>query len=386
MEQKTKKILFLICFSVMLLPFLQLCTNIVESAGLYGDYTNSPDVNFSWAKWWDGSYQQGKAAYVNDQGGFRRDLVRANNQVDYWLFKKLHCNSVVLGKNNCLYQPDYINAYYGRDFIGKDSALHQIMKLKAIQDTLARMGKTLVLAYSPCKAFYYPDDFPDDLKCTKAGPTNYQTFLQLADSLHLNQIDFNAWFLKIKQTSKDVLYPREGIHWSVYGALLAADSLTRYMEQLRHTKMQHMGWTSLRHSSRSEDTDEDVFKALNLIFPIYTDTFTYPEMVFKEDSTRTKPKVIYIGDSFCINWIHDNYMQFSNTNWEFWFYFHQIINQNNRDNPDGWIPINNYDWIGKIKSTDCIVIMYTSHNLHQLGNGFIEQAYAYFYPERINIK
>ncbi len=380
MEQKIKNILFRICFTVMLLPFLQLCTNAIDSAGLFGDYTNSPDVIFTWAKWWNGSYQQGKSAYVNDQGGFRRDLVRTNNQVDYWLFKKLHCNSVVLGKNQNLYQPDYINAYYGRDFIGKDSALHQMIKLKAIQDTLSRLGKTLILAYSPCKAFFYPDDYPDELKGPHIAPTNYQTFLHLADSLKLNQVDFNAWFVHMKETSKEVLYPRQGIHWSVYGALLAADSLTRYIEQLRQIKMQHMALNNLRHSSRSEDTDEDVFKALNLIFPIYTDNFTYPEIVFKEDSTRTKPKVIYIGDSFCINWIHDNYMQFSNTNWEFWFYFHQVINQDNRDKSENWIPMNSYDWKNKIKNADCIVIMYTSHNLHELGNGFIEQSYDYFYP------
>lgn len=383
MEQKTKKILFLICLVIMLMPFLQLCFDVISSAGLYGDYTNSPDIAFTWAKWWDGSYQRGKSDYLNDQGGFRRDLVRSNNQVDFSLFRKLHCNSVVLGKNNCLYQPDYINAFYGRDYIGHDSALHQFIKLKAIQDTFARMGKSLIIAWSPCKAFFYPDDYPDDLKGPHVAPTNYSTFLHLADSLHLNQIDFNAWILGLKKTSKELLYPKQGIHWSVYASLLAADSLTRYTEQLRHIQMPHMTWTIEKHTTKAEYTDDDVFRALNLIFPVTSETFTYPEVVFKDDATKTKPKVIYIGDSFCINWIHNNYMQFSNTNWEFWFYFHQVINQENRDSPDQWISVSNYDWVNKMKNADCIVMMYTSHNLHELGNGFIDKTYDYFYPGKL---
>ena len=364
------------------MPFLQLCLDIVTSAGLYGDYTNSPDVTFTWGTWWDGSYQQGKAAYLNDQGGFRRDLVRANNQVDYWLFKKLHCNSVVLGKNGCLYQPDYINAWYGRDFVGYDSALHTFTRLKAIQDTLAKLGKSLIVIHTPCKAFFYPDDYPDDLKGPHKAPSNFERFVHLADSLKVNQIDFNTWFTGMKNTSNGLLYPRQGIHWSVYGGLLAADSLTRYMEQLRHIHMLHMTWAGEKKSTKAEDTDDDVFKALNLVFPILTETFTYPQIEYKEDSTKTKPKVIYIGDSFCINWIHNNYMQYSNNNWEFWFYFHQVMNQDNRDSPEKWIPVDNYDWLGQIKKSDCIVIMYTSHNLHELGNGFIEKTFNYFYPAK----
>ena len=382
MQQRVKSILFRFFLIILLFPFLQMCLGMFSGLGLYGDFTFSPDVPFSWAKWWDGSYQQGKASYLNDQGGFRADLVRINNQVDYWLFDLLHCNSVVMGKNGCLFQPDYINAYYGRDYVGYDKARATFGKIKAIQDTLARLGKTLIVVHSPCKAYYYPSLFPDELAGKQVAPSNFETYVRLADSMKVNQVNFNTWFTDMRKSTTELLYPYQGIHWSVYGADLAADSLSRYIEQIRHIQMPHMEWNSLKHTEKAEDTDDDVYKALNLINPIIKETFTYPAVEFKEDATKTRPKVIYIGDSFIVNWIHNNYLQFSNTDWELWFYFHKVINQNNRAQPDNWIPMDNYDWLNKVKNSDVIVLMYTSHNLHEIGNGFIEKTYDYFYPAK----
>src|ERR1017187_5689606 len=109
MENKIKNRLFRFLFMLLMLPFLQKNLDIISGKKLNGDFTNAGDISFSWENWWNGSYQPGKNNYFNDQAGFRPDLVRINNQVDYWLFKKLHSNSVVMGTNHCLYQKDYIN-------------------------------------------------------------------------------------------------------------------------------------------------------------------------------------------------------------------------------------------------------------------------------------
>jgi hypothetical protein len=381
MEDKRKRVLFIAFLTILLLPFIQKSLAIIDSGGLYGDYTVAPDMAFSWDKWWDGAYQHAKNEYLNDNGGFRVDMVHINNQVDYWLFKKLHSNSVVLGKNKVLYQADYITSKQGKDFIGHDSALYIMLKLKAIQDTMTRSGKTLILAFAPCKAFYYPNDYPANLDGPQLAPSNYTAFTHLADSLHINKIDFNAWLLAMKDTSKELLYSRQGIHWTVYGSLLAEDSLTRCIEGLRGIQMPHITWTNATHTSKARDTDDDINKALNLIIPVTTELFTYPDLIFNDDTTRKKPKVIYIGDSFIFTWVHNNYMNYTNADWEYYYYFRQVVNQGNKDT-GGWLPIENYDWQSKLKTMDCIVIMYTSHNLHALGNGFIEQAFNYYYPAK----
>jgi SGNH hydrolase-like domain, acetyltransferase AlgX len=381
MENKKAR-LFILLYVALALPLLQKSFGLTETKWLKGDVSNSADVDFSWNTWWDGTYQLKKNSYFNDQAGFRPDLVRINNQLDYWLFKKLHSGFVVIGKNHCLYQEDYINSYYGRDYVGYDSISNRLTKLKAIQDTLASLGKTIVLIHAPCKAFFYPEYFPDRMKGAKVAPTNYETCVRLADSLKINQVDFNARFISLKKTCPELLYPMQGIHWTVYGSLLAGDSLTRYMEGLRHVQMPHIVWSKSERTIKARDTDDDLFSILNLILPITKEQFTYPQYSFANDSTKYRPRAIYIGDSFISNWIHDGFMANVNREWEYWFYFNLIVNAVSGDNPANCAKVQDSDWMAKIRKADCVVLMYTSHNMNQLGNGFIEKAYDYYYPEK----
>ncbi len=230
MEIKIKKGILIFIFTILLMPLLQQCFAFITSGPLNGLFTIAPNIMFSWQKWMEGSYQDGKNKYLNDNIGLRPDLIRLNNQVDYSLFNKVHSEwKVLVGSNHCLYQDVYIYAYNGKDYLGYDSILKKLSKLKAIQDTMAHLGKSLILVHSPCKAFYYPEYFPDNLKNARLGATNFETYKHIGDSIGINQVDFNTWFISMKSQSKELLVPRQGFHWSVYGSLLAADSLVKYI-------------------------------------------------------------------------------------------------------------------------------------------------------------
>jgi len=382
METKNRKRLLGFLLILVSFPLVQKNLEIFSGLGLSGDFTNASDVSFSWEKWWDGSFQQGKNNYINDQVGFRPDLVRINNQLDYWLFNKVHSNSVVLGTHKCLFQKDYIKAYFGRDFVGYQTILNNAVKLKAIQDTLAHLGKSLILVHSACKAFFYPGYFPEDMVGPHVGPTNYETYKRVCDSLGVNQVDFNAWLVSMRDTSKALLYPLEGVHWSVYGSVLAADSLVKYIEKLRNIRMPGITWDSITHTTKARFTDNDIYRALNLTFPMVKEDFSYPNVRYLDDSTKKKPVAIYIGDSFLLNFLGDNLMTGTNTDWDIWYYFKRVIKEGNRNNVDAWINMDNYDWISKMNNSDCIILMYTSHNLKEIGNGFIDKAYDHFYPAK----
>jgi hypothetical protein len=382
MAEKIKNRLFIFLFILLLAPFIQKNLPFVESGRLYGDFTNAGDVDFTWKTWFDGSYRDNKGKFHNDQCGFRRDLVRLNNQIDFSLFNKIHSFSVIIGKENCLFQEAYITAYYGEDFIGNDSAKKLMLKVKAIQDTLGKLGKSLILVYAPCKAFYYPEHIPDNLKKQFSGQHNFGALKRAGDSLQVNQIDFNSWFLSMKHTSKDSLFSKQGIHWTVYGSILAADSLTRYVERLRNIQMLHLVHNEIEHTPKPRDTDDDLYKTLNTIVPFVKETFSYPKVIYKEDSTKTKPNVIYIGDSYAINFIHNGMTFFANADWEFWFYFNRILNRENANYPESWGHMTGYNWMEKIDKSDYVVMLYTSHNLAHMGDGFIEKAYGHYYPAK----
>ncbi len=257
-----------------------------------------------------------------------------------------------------------------------------MIKLKAIQDTLSHMGKTFLFVFAPTKADYFPEYIPDKFKCTKCGPTNYGTYLHIGDSLRINKVDFNSWFIAMKGKSKEPLFTNQGIHWTEYAAFLAADSIIKYVERERNIKMRHPEWEQVEHTDDARGTDDDIAGAQNLLFPISKDIFAYPSVHYTNDTTRKKPAAIFIGDSFIMNLVKNRVIENVFDNWEFWFYFRLLCNADNLEGQGSNPHIENYDWKTALGKTDCVIMLYTSIGLTKLGDGFIEQAYDYYYPAK----
>jgi hypothetical protein len=379
---KIKKWLFIGMLAILCLPMLQQKLHPVDIGVLKGSYYLAPKPEFSKDKWFDASYQGDDGKYINDNFGFHQYFVRLNNQIDFSFFKATHAADVVVGKDNYLFQGDYIKDHFAENRPDKDHAKDLLLKLKALQDTLERMGKTLVLAYAPSKADFYPEYLPAHPPADSGGNPYIDVYKHIADSFGIHQVDFNAWFLKLKQKNTRYIMSREGIHWTVCGAMYAADSLIRYLEGMRHISMPKLVVTKMEYTDTAKVTDDDLAQIINLIFPVAHDTFCYPEIIYTGDSTKTKPKAIYIGDSFIWTLITDGLMKNTNTDWKFWYYFHEEINQKTMDNGASGIPMDQIDWTTSLLNTDCVVLLYTSHNLNELGNGFIEKAYDHFYPSK----
>jgi len=380
MANKRKNWLLWFLLVFIALPFIQSYIPFINSGKLQGYYTESPDTTFSFGNWWKGTYQKGKTDFINDHIGFRPDFLRLNGQIDYSLFHKTNYGSPVVGKDNYLFYEDYIWAYYGRNFAGYPALQRQMARLKALQDTFSALGKTFILVYAPCKAWYCSDKLPPEMR-SEPRPNNYKTCAHLGDSLGINQLDLNAWFLSMKDTTHELLYSRQGIHWTNYGSILGADSIVRYIERVRHIQMPHPCWTKTEHTTQPRDPDNDMDRILNLIWPIATETFCYPDLHFTQDPGITKLNAIHIGDSYNINLIRTGMIQNIYGHWQFWFSFKDIMNQQNYSE---WTypKIAGTDWKTELKNADCIVLMNTMINAHNLGNGFIDSAWNYYFQGR----
>ncbi len=377
-----RKILFVFLFTILWLPYLQHKFHVIDSGTLHGYFTNSDSVDLTIRGWFDGAYQPGTNNYYNDHIGFRQDLVRLNAQIDYSLFQKLDYGATTLGSDNYLYFDDYIEAYYGRDFVGSAQLAERMLKLKRVQDTLGKLGKTVIMVYAPCKAWYYPEHIPASLAYPKGAGNNYLTSKHAGDSLGVNQIDFNAWFLSMKETTKDLLFSRQGIHWTNYGAMLAGDSLVRYIERVRGISMPHPRWQKINKTTQAILPDNDMADILNLIFPITVDTLSYPEVYYlPEDSGKTRPKCIYIGDSYVINLLRTELVQHINSEWQFWFYYKHVLNDTNYL-ADHYLKVADQNLKNEVTKADCIILLQTPKNTNQTGYGFIEDLYAVFYPDK----
>jgi SGNH hydrolase-like domain, acetyltransferase AlgX len=382
MENKVKTGLFVLLFGVLFLPIMQKNMRFLKDGGpLHGYYDEAPNVAFSLKGWFDGDFQTAKSKYFNDHVGYRPFLLKLHSQINYSLFRKLDYGGTTLGTDNYLYYDNYIAAYYGRDYAGYKPLKERMLKIKALQDTLARCGKTLLLVYSPCKAWFYPEHIPELMKYPHSPYNNYKTCVAIGDSLGVNQADLNKWYLTLKDTSKEILYSRQGIHWSNYGSILGSDSLIRQIERLRHIRMAHPHWLKAAHTTEAKDPDNDMANILNLLYPIAKETFCYPELYYTNDSNTTKPRLIFIGDSYSINLIKTGVMQNISSEWQFWFGFKHVLNKDNYNDPQ-YIKMENYDWKSELQKADCIVILNTPKNADMLSGGFIEAAYDFYYPKK----
>ncbi len=376
------KILYLLLL-IIAFPLLQHSFAFYESGKLNGAVSGIPDPSFSWPNWWAGTYQQQKNAYLNDNTGCRPDLVRLNNQLDFWLFKKFHAHSVVIGKGQCLFEQEYVDEYYGTDYTGEAKMQQAVMKLKKVQDTLDRMGKTFVFQIAPSKAYFFASELPPSPRLAKPGdPTNYATFKRLADSVGIHQIDYNSWFLSKKKTATDLLMCRLGIHWTTYGSLVAADTFIKYIEHARHIHLPVLHWEVTNHSLIPRQNDNDLASGLNLIYPMQPESLSYPDYAFSSDSATTRPRILYIGDSFLWIWLYDNLMQNLSTQFDIWYYFVQAWNQNTAAGKEEATYVDQTDWHSTLMHSDCITILYvpSSFNSFAKPNSTIDKLYDYFYP------
>ena len=285
-------------------------------------------------------------------------MIKVNNQLNFSLFGRLPLN-IPAPINNYLFFQSFARSYSGQDYIGQKHISNNIRKLKAIQDTLGKLGKSLILVFAPGKEFFYPEYIPPSDRNVGHRPTNYSAYSKVSDSIGVNNVDFNAWFLSIKNTTKDQLFTRQGVHWSMYGATLAADSMVRYIEKLRHIRMPHPVWTKVEHTYNPRSFDADVALCFNLIFPYTREVFSYPQVSYPKDGTMVKPRVIYIGDSFAELWIFQRFMDYTDADWRYWRYFREVWERFDQDESTEKRVLSGNEWLDGINYTDCVVLMYS---------------------------
>lgn len=365
--KKTWTILLL----VLLLPLIQSVFEIFPSAKLGGSFSEADNPVFSIKKWLKGEFQSGKEEYINENFGFRNLLVRYYNQLQFNLYKNPKVNKVVIGKENYLYEQIYIDAYNGTDFVGEQEALVKAEKLKFVQDTLAKMGKTLLIILAPGKADFFPEFIPDELK-QASGNSNYKTFSKLLPKYGINLIDFNGWCLDNKSKSPYPLFPKYGIHWSMYTSVLAIDSILKKLEHITTEPMPHLVIDNIIYKDSINEVDYDIAASMNLLANLKSYKMAYPKFHF-EKKNRSK-RVVGIGDSFFWNLYNYGLLDRAFNNGKFWYYYKQ-------EYPASFIEnklIDRKNIKSEILNNDIFIVVATTPHLTYLGFDFIEDAYDQF--------
>lgn len=365
-------------FVFLFIPLIQNVTHIKKYIHpLEGAFNKESDVSFAWQDWFDGTYAAQKDKYIKENFGFHNYYVRTICQLNFWMFKKANAAYVVVGKDNYLYETGYIDAYYGRDFIGKQRIKNYIKKLKQVQDTLVKKDKLIVVVFAPGKGGFYPEFIPDNYRSVRKQ-TNYDCFIETIKEQQVNHIDFNDYFKNQEGKSQYPLYSKLGVHWSNYASLIAYDSIISYTESKLHYNLPELVLKQIKISDSLQAPDNDAVKSLNLFFEPKSFKMAYPEYEIQLDSVRHKKlKLLVIADSFWwyIYSTHFPDNMFSSS--RFWYYNEEMYPES-YNSP---MYVSQIDYASKIREADVILILHSESTLSKFGGGFVDMCYeTYCHP------
>lgn len=370
-KKKILNIVFIVIMIMMFLPMLQLITHYPERKALSGYFVKPRKPQLTGESVFNGSFQEDMNKYIENNIGYRPDLVRINNTIDYYLYDKINAGNVVMGKENYAFEESYFHATLGRDFIGRDSIAEIVEKTRFVQDYLARRGITFVVVFAPGKATYFPEYIPDSYRPDSVTATNLEVFREEIADKGVTLIDYNRWFTAMKDTATYPLYPQYGIHWSYYGMALCLDSMAHYIEKERNVDMREMQWDEIKLSTKFKSTDYDLGKALNLMWQLPTYELAYPNISFEDKEGKDTPSLLAVCDSYFWNWYGTGLTNRFFQPISFLYYFNQYYSSTF----SGHRSLSDINLIPFVEEHDIVMIMATDGNLKRFAYGFVEELY-----------
>ena len=369
--------LFVLILILLFLSPVQKRYHLFSIKPLEGDFILASKPEFSKAGWFSGKFQDQLTNYLEQHIGFRNLLVRINNQFDYSLFRKTHAEGVIVGKNDVLFEHDYIRAYLGNDFIGEKTWDKKMRRLKYVQNYLKKNKNIdLILVLEPSKARYEPEFIPDRYGLAGRTISNYEFILKKADELEIRYVDMNKYYRMMKDTASYSMYPQYGVHWSNYGMVFVADSLIKYLEHLRRIDMPEMYIDSFEITKLPRAVDYEAGKALNLLWELPHKPMAYPVFSFEDNRSKDRPMVLNVGDSYY--WaIYNAFIPkhlFANT--DYW-YFNKLVY------PATWadtVFVNTINIQREVEKQDIVLLMATERFLHKYDFGFVDNIFNIYSP------
>ena len=218
----------------MFLPIAQSFFGFYQSNPLEGLQAKEEFPKFQYRSWIEGEYQKNAERYIIDNFGFRNELLRIINSIDFKLFKFANSNKVVIGKDNHLFFDYNIERYLG--IVKEDEhKIDSLMELTVeVNKKLKERNVELIFVIAPSNAYYYSDKIPKQYSNFEKQKNDYDNYLERLEKHNINYIDFNKWFVEIKDTVSVNLFPKNGTHYSEFSSVWVADSLLRYMGKIKN--------------------------------------------------------------------------------------------------------------------------------------------------------
>jgi hypothetical protein len=381
--RNTPKILCLVTMTLFLLTILQGATHLVKVKPLKGAYVSMEKPQFAFDAFMSGDWQHQVDAYVKDHHGFREPAIRLYNQYLWTAYhRSTNPGSVVIGKDNYLFEPWFVDEYYTGcynhfypDSLGipdyeKGYVFERRMsRLAKLQAILEEQGVHLFLALLPGKELIYPQYLPD--RGAQARHDRLWGHHRAYDYYRTSPYDFRRvdichCFDSLRGHTPYLLFTQTGTHWSNIASTYAFDSIMRYMQTFGPAIRPVV--LGKPYYARTREPDADLDELLNKTFHIPTERNQYVDVALGDPAPERNPSLIVIGDSFFWNILYNYPIQDLFDHFRYWYYFSTIYYDPDHDN------VADIDLVGELLSADYVMLSYCTVQLYNCGNGFINRA------------
>ncbi len=371
---KLEKCLYGLLLILLLLFCLGSIKPLYESEALHGWREESNKPAFSFAAVTEGSYQQAFEPYFNDRSGFRNDLVRLRNQLHYSLFNVVVNDKIISGKEGVLYETGYIyNAIYGLYTGDRQHFIDKSAKLARIKDTLEAQGKEFLYVAAPGKGTLYPEYIPNYLLHSRMNIPPQEAYLRQFDSLGIEYIDLNRYFIERRKTDSTWLYSRYGIHYNKYGAYLAVDTLCKYFDK-RYPFMPRLVLDSISADYMPWDAEHDCRMSCNLFADEPRELLYHPHIHYEKRGEKGL-NCLFVGDSYIFPlWLLNMHKEYFSSS-QHWYYFNEVHYSDGREKSS----VDKIDILKELEATDVVIVLFTNATTLDQDNGFVDKVYELYF-------
>lgn len=376
-----KKLIFSLIICLMMMPLLQATFHPFPEKRVHGYFNLKPKpepFKISRKAWLNSEYQSTLSANLEDNVNFRNYLFSINNQYDYSLFGISHALGFIAGKEGMLFEELYINEYTGRCFIGKSTWNKKVQRLTEVRQKLKENGTNLLFIFEPGKASFYPEYIPDRYHPEKRTLSNYEYLRQAFDRYSFPYLDLNEYFIKMKDTSRYTLFPKYGMHWSIYGLACAINPISGFIRKETGMSLPsfRMGKITVTDSLRA--SENDIGDLLNLAFPLPKVKAAYPEFIFASDTAGRPHSVLVISDSYYYSF--EYFVTKGLFGKDTFWYYNLTVYPSTTDSDQPPVYPDKKDLAGTLKKYDVILLMSSEINLHCGFFDFADEAWLSFHP------
>lgn len=363
-NQKSLKIFLTFILFSSFTPLIQLIFEPLKLKGLDGAFIEAEEPVLNYSNWTTSEYQNQVASYLKQNTPFRADFVRLRNQLNYWFFDEIN-TIFTLGKENYIFDPNYIKARTGEDYITDELQQKKIEAIKTAKKVLDSLDIPIIVLIAPNKANYFSEFLPSNkVLSSKRNQLFYENLFQ---NEGIPFINYDKLFAEKKDESQHPLIPKYGAHWSIYGAHLAGLKMYEKLNIILKKDLGKIELSSLEISEEARYTDDDYLPSLNLIKHWKSPPMAYPTLSF---SIKEQPNALIISDSYFWNFYDLNIVQncFSSET-EMWYYnktkFNVVKDKIGPKEPNLSVE--------DINDRDVIIILSSDPWLTDFGYGFIEE-------------